>query len=576
MCATRWAPSRLTPLGWKRSWRLAATATTGSPTARLDDRADDGAPCPPSVFHRGQPHGRAGPRRRTLARASLCARAARRALRGWLHRPAWRRKPPGRARRGGRLRGSGRCRRRRDDQRSREWTDGRARAEGRGGRNGGATRPRSPAVRTAQDFARSAGAPLGAAAAADCLAIPRLSRSTWDVSTSPRAWYATSPITRESASTPMVAARAQSWGHLLHGALPYVVGFFAVLRGYRNQRFELRVDDTPVEPPRRVNMVILANGTSYAGMLRIAPRASLVDGLLDVIVVGDVGRLEFLLYLPLAVFGRHLGHPKVSSLRARRVAIGAATPCASPERWGARPASSPPNSMLYQGAAAPWCIINCCRLWHWETGMPHYGRIHRRGPRGRRRRGSRPRRGGALRTPLRQAAYRLELRGGCSAANLRHDTPVGGSGARRPGGPLPPRAGADREPIELYTSTFLPLQGTAVRVLDRPPGSGRMPATFRSCSSPSKPFTRTRRARKAGAAARPAKVAWPSAASSACWSATCRAACSASTTSPARRDAVEAGKLYFVEPNIRVEQTLGVPPDELRKLDRAARGDARA
>jgi diacylglycerol kinase (ATP) len=179
---------------------------------------------------------------------------------------------------------------------------------------------------TAQDFARSAGIPLAAPAAADCLANPR--PRPIDVG---RIRFA-SGVVRYFANyagvgfDAMVAARAQSWGHLLRGALPYVVGFFAVLRGYRNQQFELRVDDTPVEPPRRVNMVILANGTSYAGMLRMAPGASLVDGLLDVIVVGDVGRLEFLLYLPLAVFGRHLRHPKVTSLRARRVAIDAAMP----------------------------------------------------------------------------------------------------------------------------------------------------------------------------------------------------------------------------------------------------------
>jgi diacylglycerol kinase (ATP) len=179
---------------------------------------------------------------------------------------------------------------------------------------------------TAQDFARSAGIPLGAAAAADCLANPR--PQPIDVG---RIRFA-SGVVRYFANyagvgfDAMVAARAQSWGHLLHGALPYVVGFFAVLRGYRNQQFELRVDDTPVQPPRRINMVILANGTSYAGMLRMAPRASLVDGLLDVVVVGDVGRLELLVSLPLALFGRHLRHPKVTSLRARRVAIGAGAP----------------------------------------------------------------------------------------------------------------------------------------------------------------------------------------------------------------------------------------------------------
>jgi YegS/Rv2252/BmrU family lipid kinase len=178
---------------------------------------------------------------------------------------------------------------------------------------------------TAQDFARSAGIPLRAAAAIELLARPHpqpLDVGRIRFEAGGVRYFANYAGVGFDA---MVAVRARRWGRVLRGALPYVVGFFAVLRGYRNQQFVLRVDDAPpLVPPRRINMIILANGANYAGVLRIAPRASLSDGQLDVVIVGDVGRLELLASLPLALFGQHVAHPKVTSLRARVVAITAA------------------------------------------------------------------------------------------------------------------------------------------------------------------------------------------------------------------------------------------------------------
>jgi len=178
---------------------------------------------------------------------------------------------------------------------------------------------------TAQDFARSAGIPLRAAAAIELLARPHpqpLDVGRIRFESGAVRYFANYAGVGFDA---MVAVRARRWGRWLRGALPYVVGFFAALRGYRNQRFVLRVDEAPpLVPPRRINMVILANGANYAGLLRIAPGASLSDGQLDVVVVGDIGRLELLASLPLALFGRHVMHPKVTALRARVVTITAA------------------------------------------------------------------------------------------------------------------------------------------------------------------------------------------------------------------------------------------------------------
>ncbi len=55
--------------------------------------------------------------------------------------------------------------------------------------------------------------------------------------------------------------------------------------------------------------------------MQIAPRARIDDGLLDVIVVGDLGRLEFLRSFPRVLRGTHLSHPAVHAWRGREVRV---------------------------------------------------------------------------------------------------------------------------------------------------------------------------------------------------------------------------------------------------------------
>jgi diacylglycerol kinase (ATP) len=62
--------------------------------------------------------------------------------------------------------------------------------------------------------------------------------------------------------------------------------------------------------------------------MRVAPRASLADGLLEVVVIGDVGKLEFLRTFPKVFSGGHVGHPAVAVHRAARVELDADRPLA--------------------------------------------------------------------------------------------------------------------------------------------------------------------------------------------------------------------------------------------------------
>ena len=69
------------------------------------------------------------------------------------------------------------------------------------------------------------------------------------------------------------------------------------------------------------SLVACANTTTYGGGFRVSPGADHTDGLLDLVVVEQVGRLEALSLLPLLALGQHAGHPKVSIRHAREVRV---------------------------------------------------------------------------------------------------------------------------------------------------------------------------------------------------------------------------------------------------------------
>ena len=91
----------------------------------------------------------------------------------------------------------------------------------------------------------------------------------------------------------------------------------AVLR-YDMPRVRVQVDD---QPPLEfgVNTAAVCNGRYFGGGMHMAPQARPDDGLFDVVIMHDMSKGE-LLRDPNAVYrGTHIQHPKVLSLRGRRV-----------------------------------------------------------------------------------------------------------------------------------------------------------------------------------------------------------------------------------------------------------------
>ena len=74
----------------------------------------------------------------------------------------------------------------------------------------------------------------------------------------------------------------------------------------------------PDDAPGFRNRLLLAicNGRRFGGSFIIAPNASLRDGELDAIVIGDASPLKRASLFGAATGGAHLGHPEVSERRA--------------------------------------------------------------------------------------------------------------------------------------------------------------------------------------------------------------------------------------------------------------------
>ena len=78
-----------------------------------------------------------------------------------------------------------------------------------------------------------------------------------------------------------------------------------------------------------MSLIVVANGKYAGGGMRIAPPASMQDGLLDVVTLRGAGRLEMLFRLLPAVYrGAHMGHPGVHYTQAHTVMVEADEPLA--------------------------------------------------------------------------------------------------------------------------------------------------------------------------------------------------------------------------------------------------------
>ncbi len=106
----------------------------------------------------------------------------------------------------------------------------------------------------------------------------------------------------------------------LGGKLSFFRGLLVTLFHYRNKRIRIGLDDrSPFET--KASSIVIANGQYFGGGMWVAPPARMDDGVLEVVVVGDVSRMEVLTNTRRLYRGTLSDHPKVQVFSAQTISL---------------------------------------------------------------------------------------------------------------------------------------------------------------------------------------------------------------------------------------------------------------
>lgn len=165
------------------------------------------------------------------------------------------------------------------------------------------------------DFARVLGIPLDPVAA--CAVISQGNLRSLDLGEI----GGTTFIGIASCGFDSEANRIANQTRLIKGNLVYTYGGIRALMSWKPARFTVRLDGELRSLTGYT--VAIANSAAYGGGMFLAPDASLTDGLLDVVLIAEEPRLQFLRHLPKVFKGEHVALPSVTILRAREVEVDA-------------------------------------------------------------------------------------------------------------------------------------------------------------------------------------------------------------------------------------------------------------
>ena len=135
-----------------------------------------------------------------------------------------------------------------------------------------------------------------------------------------------------------VAQRANTTSKALGGKASFLIATLAVFARWKPSEVEVAVDGE-----RRAGLmydVLVANCRYLGGGMKMTPDALPDDGLFDVLIIGNITRVDLALTLPKVYRGTHLPHPKTELLRGTVVTVDATTPLPV-ELDGEQPGTTP-------------------------------------------------------------------------------------------------------------------------------------------------------------------------------------------------------------------------------------------
>jgi YegS/Rv2252/BmrU family lipid kinase len=108
---------------------------------------------------------------------------------------------------------------------------------------------------------------------------------------------------------------------LIKGKSVYLYAGLRALIRWKPITFKVTIDDQEII--HKGHSVVIANTQYYGGGMRLAPQASAHDGLLDVVLIGEIPKHRMLANVPRIFKGTHVDEPGFNIIRGRQIKVEA-------------------------------------------------------------------------------------------------------------------------------------------------------------------------------------------------------------------------------------------------------------
>ncbi len=135
----------------------------------------------------------------------------------------------------------------------------------------------------------------------------------------------------------------------LSGKASYLFGTVRAIAGWRHARMTVRVDGALLYDGKAM-VVAVCNGRAFGGGMVVSPGSDATDGVLDVVVLGDLSLADVVKLTPRFYDGTHLAMERVYSAKGTRVEIDAPDTDVQLDVDGETPGSIPGVFTVIPGA----------------------------------------------------------------------------------------------------------------------------------------------------------------------------------------------------------------------------------
>ena len=107
----------------------------------------------------------------------------------------------------------------------------------------------------------------------------------------------------------------------ISGKMKYNIATALELPSFQPIQYRIVVDGEVRE--LQAMLLSVANGASYGGGMQLVPHADRKDGMLDIMILHPVSKVELIKVFPKVYSGAHVTHPAVEFIKARKIELAA-------------------------------------------------------------------------------------------------------------------------------------------------------------------------------------------------------------------------------------------------------------